>query len=154
MSVCMLEETQRHKQKKQENPTWTYFDGCRLVVSTCTNTTNMMMTIYHHLTPHTHMWPTSQTFYFAHEFASHYWQTMELLMNLSNKMTHLVYKGQHASQQWYKCFWQPFWRFGITYFALFSFQQKVSLYAKSFHSILSEFISCNEQGPMRRLWIH
>jgi hypothetical protein len=33
-------------------------------------------------------------------------------------------------------------------------QQKVSLYAKWFHWILSEFTSCNEWGPMKKEWIH
>jgi len=31
-----------------------------------------------------------------------------------------------------------------------SLQQKVSMYTKWFHSILSEFNSCNEQGPMKK----
>ncbi len=113
--------TNAPKQKKHENLIWTYFNGYRLVVSTCTNTTNMMTIIYHHSTPHTHMWPTSQTLCFAHEFVGHYWRAMELPINLPNTMTPLVYKGQHASQQWYKCSWHPFRRFGIANFALFCY---------------------------------
>jgi hypothetical protein len=33
-------------------------------------------------------------------------------------------------------------------------QKKVSLYAKWFHWIFSEFTNCNEQGQVKKQWIH
>jgi hypothetical protein len=35
-----------------------------------------------------------------------------------------------------------------------SLQQKVSMYTKWFHRILSEFIGCSERGPVKKQWIH
>jgi hypothetical protein len=31
---------------------------------------------------------------------------------------------------------------------------KVSMYTKWLHWILSEFIGCNEEGPVKKWWIH
>ncbi len=47
----------------------------------------------------------------------------------------------------------------IVHFTMFmsnvkTLQQKVSLYAKWFHWILSEFISCNEHGLVNKQWSH
>jgi hypothetical protein len=37
---------------------------------------------------------------------------------------------------------------------LASLQQKVSMYTKWFHWILSEFIGCSEWGVVKKQWIH
>ncbi len=82
------------------------------------------------------------------------------ILTISNKYNWLVSKWPNLLnnfvyfedyKKWHSCLLPlAWWKLQIFSRLIRTLQQKVSLYAKWIHWILSEFTSCSEQGPMKK----